>query len=565
MNKVLVIGLDGATFDLIDPWVKEGKLPNLARCLDKGTRAKLKSTPLSNSAQAWSSFITGKNPGKHGIYDFFETLSDSYKVRFLNASFRKGKSLWRLVSDANKKVGVMNVPITYPPEMVNGFLIPGMDSPGIDGNSTQPKGLIEEINRNVGEYILEAGIWGYIRRGRPGKALQKLLEMVRTRTATAKYLMQNKEWDLFVVVYTATDKVQHHFWKYNDPTRPEFHMQETYSNAILKVYQEIDKGVGELMTAAGDALTIIMSDHGAGPSSRRTMYINRWLNNEGFLHFKGAGTLPNSLGRLKYTLLEQTNNQIKKMLPRKAKEMLLRLFPEIRDKVDSALFMSGIDWSKTVAYSRENHPSIFINTAGREAEGIVAHGEYYESIRNQIIERLQKLRSPETGQPIVGRIFKREDVYQGSEAFKGPDIIFQWNQFLYIHRPSGSGPNKNFIETLDDKTLLKSENTTRPSGIHRDYGIFIASGNYLKKNNTINGARIYDIAPTILYLLDLPIPDDMDGRVLSGIFDEGYVADNPVKNTLVEGEKPTELEAVTYTDDESKNIEERLRGLGYID
>ena len=121
--KILVIGLDGATFDLIDPWVKEGKLPALAECLKEGTRSTLLSTPLSNSAQAWSSFITGKNPGKHGIYDFFEARQDSYGVQFLNASFRKGKSLWRLVSDAGKKVGVMNVPMTYPAEAVNGVFL----------------------------------------------------------------------------------------------------------------------------------------------------------------------------------------------------------------------------------------------------------------------------------------------------------------------------------------------------------------------------------------------------------------------------------------------------------
>ena len=177
MNKVLVIGMDGATFDLIDPWIKEGKLPVLERCIKQGTRSPLLSTPLSNSAQAWSSFITGKNPGKHGIYDFFETLPDSYGVRFLNASFRSGKSIWRLVSEAGKKVGIINVPITYPAEEVNGFLIPGLDSPGTEGNFAYPRGLMEEINEHSGEYIVEAGIWGYIRRGKPDIALEKLLEM----------------------------------------------------------------------------------------------------------------------------------------------------------------------------------------------------------------------------------------------------------------------------------------------------------------------------------------------------------------------------------------------------
>ena len=562
-NKVLVIGLDGATFDLIDPWIEQGKLPVLSTVLKEGTRSPLLSTPLSNSAQAWSSFITGKNPGKHGIYDFFETLPDSYGVRFLNASFRKGKSLWRLVSDAGKKVGVINVPITYPPEAVNGFLIPGLDSPGIDGDFAYPKGLMYEINRRVGGYILEAGIWGHIRRGRPDMAVEGLLKMVKTRTATARYLMKEKAWDLFVVVYTATDKVQHHFWKYIDPTRPESRSVQPYREAILKVYEEIDRGLGELLTVAGDASVIIMSDHGAGPSSRRTMYINRWLHSEGFLHFKDTGGLSGKWGSLKYGFLAEVNEELKKRLPRRAKEIMLRLFPTLRDKVDSVLFLPGIDWAKTVAYSRENHPAIFMNTKGREIEGQVEPGDEYEQVRNHIMERLRRLRDPETGKPIAGQIFKREELYDGLEAFKAPDIIFQWNDFLYVHRPSGSDQSKKFLETLGDKALQASENTTRPSGIHRDYGILIAAGKHFKENQMMNGAKIYDISPTVLYLLGIPVPDDMDGRVLEDAIDRDYLDKTPIeRGTISEGvdESPQVFDL-----DETKAIQERLQGLGYID
>ena len=563
MSRVLVIGLDGATFDLIDPWIKEGKLPTLADCLKEGTRSTLLSTPLSNSAQAWSSFITGKNPGKHGIYDFFETRQDSYGVQFLNASFRKGKSLWRLVSDVGKKVGVMNVPMTYPAEAVNGVFLSGLDSPGIDSNFAHPRGLMEEINQHVGGYILEPGIWGYIRRGRQDTALQKLLEMVKIRTATARYLMKSRDWDFFMVVYTATDKVQHHFWKYIDPARPEYHADLPYSDAILQVYQELDKSIQKLLETAGDVSVIIMSDHGAGPSTRRTMFINRWLHKEGFLFYKDSGKVASQLGRIKYNLLEQTTNEIKKLLPRKTKEFMIRMFPGIRDKVDSVLLLPGIDWSRTKAYSRENHPAIFINTAGREAEGIVKPGQQYEDMRNKIIEKLQNLKCPETGYPIVGEIFKQEDIYQGPEAFKAPDIIFQWKQSLYVHRPSGSGANNDFLETLDDRTLLSSENTTRPSGIHRDHGIFIASGQHLEKNKKFEGAKIYDIAPTVLYLLGIPVPDDMDGRVLEDAINRDYLKENPIKKgvavTSVEGAPKS------FDREETTAIKDRLKGLGYID
>ena len=366
-----------------------------------------------------------------------------------------------------------------------------------------------------------------------------------------------------MVVYTATDKVQHHFWKYIDPTRPEFHIDEPYSSAICQVYQEIDKGLEELIALAGDASIIIMSDHGAGASSRRTMYINRWLQREGFLCFQNTEGIGGQLRRLQYIFLEKTNNKIKKLFPRRMKEIMLRLFPRLRNKVDSVLFLPGIEWSKTNAYSRENHPAIFINTKGREAEGIVEPGSQFENIRNNIMEKLQNLRCPDTGQKIVGRIFKGEEVYHGPKTFKGPDIIFQWNQSLYVHRPSGIGSNGSFLERLDDKALLFSENTIRPSGIHRDYGIFVATGNYLKKNTVIENAKIYDIAPTILYLLGLPIPDDMDGKLLETAIEENYLKHNQIKRSRASNSQ--EQDQVDFKSGENKTIEERLRGLGYID
>jgi predicted AlkP superfamily phosphohydrolase/phosphomutase len=563
MSRVLVIGLDGATFDLIDPWIKEGKLPVLGQCLSEGTRSPLRSTPLSNSAQAWSSFITGKNPGKHGIYDFFERVPDGYGVRFLNASFRKGKSLWRLVSDAGRRVGIMNVPITYPAEPVNGFLIPGLDAPGMDNSFAHPRGLMDEIDQQVGRYILEAGIWGYIRRGRPEAALEKLLEMARVRTATASYLLKTKAWDLFVVVYTATDKAQHHFWKYIDPSRPEFLSTQPYGSAIFQVYQQIDRGIAQLIQSAGDATVIVMSDHGAGPSSRRTMYINRWLQHEGFLRSLGGQRVSGRIGRLKYRLLEGANNHIRKILPRKAKERMLRLLPRLRDRVDSALLLPGIDWSHTLAYSRENHPAIFINLVGREPDGVVEPGDHYLAVRDRIIEKLRGLRCPETGLSIVGEIFRREDVYHGSEALRGPDIIFRWNQSLYVHRPSGPESEGRFLETLEDRAILACENTRRPSGIHRDEGIFIGRGGPIRRGKSIAGITIYDIAPTVLYLLGIPVPDDMDGRVLREAIDEGYVSQNPVRTmTASEGEETAQEE---FGSRETEVIQSKLRGLGYID
>lgn len=565
----MVIGLDGATFDLMDPWVKEGDLPNLAGCLEKGVRMNLKSTPLSNSAQAWSSFITGKNPGKHGIYDFFEHKKENYGIRFINASFRRGESLWKILGESGKRVGIINVPITYPAEEVNGFIIPGLDAPGIEeDNFSYPPTLIKLIRDNVGEYILEAGIWGYIRRGQPDVALGKLLETIDTRTRIARYLLRSQEPDLFMIVFTESDKAQHHFWKYMDPSRREskIHADKPYAQAILKVYKKLDRSIGELLKEVGGETTVfIMSDHGAGPSSNKTMFVNNWLAELGFLTYISNGALGNTLERVSKKMLTAADSMVKKRLSRRVKERILRYFPELRNKVDSLLSLQGIDWGNTRAYSRENHPAIFINLKGREPIGTVLPGEEYEKVRSMLIKELERITCPESGERVVGRIFKKEEVYHGAELHRAPDIVFEWKNYSYIHRPSEPGSKNGFLKTLTPEELEKSEYLTRPSGIHRDYGILIGIGNHIKRGGFLKEANIIDVAPTILYRLGVPIPSDMDGRVLFEIFEDGFVNNTPFMQKEVSSEILQGDVAATYTDEESKNIEERLRGLGYID
>ena len=567
--EVMVIGLDGATFDLIDPWVKEGRLPNLARCLDKGTRARLRSTPLSNSAQAWSSFITGKNAGKHGIYDFFEPKRDDYGIRFINASFRKGNTLWRILSEAGKSVGVINVPITYPAEEINGFIIPGLDAPGVDkDNFSYPSGIVQTLQENAGGYILEAGIWGYIRRGEPHLAVEKLLESIEVRTRAAIFLLKRYQPDFFMVVFTESDKVQHHFWKYMDPERreSEIYADKPYAQAILKVYQRIDQSIGELLKETGEnSTTFIMSDHGAGPASNKTMFINKWLSGIGLLAYESNGDIVRKGKRVLRQILSVTDEVVKKRLSRRMKERLLRYFPELRNRVDSLLSLQGIDWSRTYAYSRENHPAIFINLKGRESSGIVSAGREYEDVCKKIIKELGKIKCPETNGKVVGRVFRKEEVYSGEELYRAPDIIFEWKNHSYVHRPSEPGTNNGFLRRLSQEELERSENLIRPSGIHRDHGILISFGKHIKNEKGLPETSIMDLARTILYRSGIPVPSDMDGRVLFEFFEKDFADKNLIRQTPVNSEIISENKTVTYSGNESKSIEERLRGLGYID
>ena len=214
-NKLLTIGLDGATFRVIKPLVQEGRLPNLERLLRGGVHGILQSTPDTNSPCAWSTFITGKNAGRHGIFGFFENMPNSYRVRFLNGSFRSGKSLWKILSENGKRVGVINVPFSYPVEEVNGFIIGGPDSPSKTAEQFAfPAHIMGEVEGKAGSYIIEAGASALVRQGRKTEAIAKLQECIECRLRTAKYLIEKEDYDFFMVVFTESDRIQHHFWKY---------------------------------------------------------------------------------------------------------------------------------------------------------------------------------------------------------------------------------------------------------------------------------------------------------------------------------------------------------------
>jgi predicted AlkP superfamily phosphohydrolase/phosphomutase len=566
-RRVLVIGLDGATFDLIKPWADEGKLPTFMRLLEEGAHGILLSTHQSNSAQAWSTIITGMNAGRHGIFDFIDPIPGSYRIRYVNASLRAGKSLWKRLSEAGKRVGVINVPITYPAEEINGFLIPGLDAPGMDGECTYPRGLLAEVERAVGGYILEPGVWGFIRRGRRDLAINKMYESVQKRLEAAKYLMRSRPWDFFMVLFAETDRVQHHFWKFINPRHPNYDPNgaKTFGGAIYSIYQRLDTAVAELIAGADkDVVTLVFSDHGAGPSSQRTFYINRWLNHEGYLAFTPSSA-KGGLVQGRDWLLAKAHLALNRALSRPMKERLLRHFPGVRNRVSSALYLAGIDWKATRAYSRENAPTICVNVRGREPQGTVEPGAEYERLRDEIVEKLLELRCPESGVPIVAQVYRREELYEGPYLTRAPDLLIEWKDHAYIQRPGYTGKGQSYIEILTDRELEWAETVSRPSGIHRREGIFVALGEPVLEGKELRGHHLVDIAPTVLYLTGSPIPRSMDGHVIDEMMDRDFVRANPPNYVDEPVEEGYEGPGNGGRLEESRVIEERLRGLGYID
>ncbi len=562
--RVLVVGFDGADFDLLQPWIQAGHLPGLARIMEEGAWGKLESVHNQRSAAAWTSFMTGKNPGKHGIFEFYDYLPDSYNIRFIKGQMRQGETLWRLAGKAGKKVGIINVPMTYPAEEVNGFQIAGLDAPGVESKGfTYPPELYKEIVDEVGGYIIEPGLIGCIVGGEVDQAEAKLYEEIDQKIAVSRHLMKKYPWDLFVSVFRSTDAAHHAFWKYIDEEHPEYKPEEAekYGNVILTAYKKLDRYLQELLeTIDENTMLLLMSDHGCGRKHPGNNQINQWLETHGYLKYLKK---PEQEGRGMTHLLARANRLVLEKTPRKIKELLWRWFPQIRDQVQSRLCFAGIDWAKTRAFSDTLFPVIHINVKGRERLGIVDPEQEYRQLVDELKEKLYQMQDIKTNEPIVDKVFHRDEIYTGPYVKKAPDILVRWREDLLIsgvklQREEGE---QNVIST----PLIPGEDYRVISGDHTLNGILLAWGKNVERRPDIQGARLVDLTPTILYAMSLPVQADMDGQEILELFKDEFVEKNPIQREQTGGIKPEEDTGDGYSEEEEEQMRERLRGLGYVE
>lgn len=567
-GKVIVIGLDGATFDLISPWVEEGKLPTFARLLSGGAHGELRSVIHPYSAQAWSSMVTGKNQGKHRIFDWRERDFSTYGYHFLNASSRVGKAIWSILSDADRQVIVVNVPLSYPPDPVNGVMISGRDTPSntISG-FTYPPGLQAELEDHLPQYRVITEDFRFMRNGHPERAREELLDEIDWRFSAVEYLMNTRPWDFIMLVSTSTDGASHFFWKYFDPGHLLYDPEKgkTYGNTLLEVYQKADERIGRLLEDIDENIhAIVVSDHGSASVSDRAIYLNLWLAQEGLLHFHGDGR--SKSGKAAFSAgtvraIRALKSVYNKLIPSwRIQAGLTRLFSGLRKRFETEVFFADVDWSRTRAYSEEIRGSIWINLKGRDPAGIVEPGAEYESIRDVIIERLSGLQDPETGKPLVRKVWRREDLYEGPFVDRFPDLLIETDDTPMVFRARSYARGREPVQVLEKDELARSPVT----GSHVMDGLLILYGNVIKTGKQLPKCSILDVAPTVLYLMGLPVPSDMDGRVIIEGIKPSYVDTHPVEFVDVEQPLFEEMEGEDYTDEETKDIEKRLRGLGYL-
>jgi predicted AlkP superfamily phosphohydrolase/phosphomutase len=577
-RRVLIIGLDGATLDLVEPWVAEGKLPNFGRVLADGAVGRLQSTIPPMTFPAWTSLMTGKNPGQHGVFDFTEREPDGYGIRFVNSHWIKAPTMWRTLSEAGRRIGVVSVPVTYPPSPVNGLMISGFDAPGLtrgkaDARAMFPPELHQELTEKLGGYAVSASAGALV--DRPDKALRAILATVDQKIRCAKYLYAKEPWDVFMVVLGETDMTGHLFWKYHDPRSPlsVAGATDAWRDAILTVYQRADAFIGDMLKSAWPSTTtILVSDHGFGGAGDTAVSLNLWLEQAGFLRFRAASrtgpldALRARLGELTTEGIDQVKRLGRKVLPSAWKAWVFRTRRTMVNRMESYLRFGAIDWEHTRAFADENpyYPQIWLNVRGREPYGTVAPGREYEELRERLIRELRTWIDPDTGAPVVHTALPREAVYSGPYVDRSPDVLIQWNLkhgYSYVSRRSEPHRTRAAIRRLD-----RRERASLKSGAHRDLGLLVMVGDVVRPGTAIRDARIVDVAPTVLHLAGLPVPDDMDGKVLEDVLDEQFRRSTAVRYVRRDGGEDGAAPAEeAYSSEDTAVIEERLKSLGYIE
>jgi predicted AlkP superfamily phosphohydrolase/phosphomutase len=552
-HRILVIGLDGATFDVLLPLAREGLLPNISKFMTEGARGELKSVLPPITGPAWASFMTGKNPGKHGVFEFLKKAPDNTEYP-ISSSEVDGKALWEILSEAGRDVVVINVPVTYPPRKVKGVLLGDFLTPKGRRDFGYPDGIVEELEGLFGPYRLY--ISEVYSPDRVDKVLDELFEVLDYRVKTASYLMNTRPWDFFMVHIWGTDRIQHELWHIIDTTHPN-HDKEVASrnrDRVLDYYRKVDEAVGTLAELAGrDASVMVISDHGFGPIEKFLSF-NVWLLDEGILRLKRA-----PLSILKYALFKLgITPELGYKLSMRFGFAKLRLSKGVGGRVGlfrrvNSLFLSlaDVDWSKSRAYSKGNYGQIFINLKGREPHGIVEPGEEYERVVSDITSRLGKITDPDTGKRIIGSIYKTVDMYKGPHVKDAPDIAFLPYDMRY-----------KALGTVDFTTHRFIEPVYGNYGDHRVEGILIAAGPPFKKGAIVRSAELIDIAPTVLYAMGEKIPDDMDGKVLTEALDEVFAAGHAVEYAHASG--AAGMEDAGYEEGEKEEIMKRLKDLGYV-
>lgn len=533
MHPTLFIGLDGATFTILDILMEQGVMPFLRDFVQQGTRAKLRSTVNPLTPPAWTTLMTGRTPGNHGIIDFIwaeQRITDHY---FTLYNFRdiQCETIWSMVSRQGGRVCSLNFPIMAPPPEVNGFVVPGLVSWKHLRRSTHPQELYEELKTipdfNPREFAWDFALEKEAAKGVPEEEFGNWVDFHRKREQhwfnITRQVMAKGQLDLSAILFDGMDKMLHIGWRLLDPacsTGDLSSEDRKIREHILGYFRDLDGFIADLCHMAGDkARVVLASDHGFGPAYE-VFRVNTWLEQQGYLVWKE---------------LDATDAKTQQSVKRLVDQHFVHL-----------------DWGKTTAYARSTTSNgIYIRQA-KTPDDYGVRPENYEAFRNELREKLLKVQNPDNGETVVAQVITREEAYPGAHNGQAPDLtlVMRDHSFISILRKEPAVATRPHVE-----------------GTHYPQGVFLAGGPGFQQGSTADEFSICDITPILLHSLGLPIPEDLEGGIPPGVFDDAFLKEAPIRRgpPSIQPESYAVKGAYQTSSDEENAIMNQMKALGYIE
>ncbi|HYI46575.1 MAG TPA: alkaline phosphatase family protein [Actinomycetota bacterium] len=530
--KLVILGWDSATFDVIDPLRSEGRLPVLDGLIGAGTRSPLRSTWPPMTDCAWTSAFTGSNPGRHGIFGSWYRAPGAYACRYFSSRDRRAPALWELTEDVRHLV--WNVPMAFPPQAIEGAMVSGYGAPP-GSRFCEPASL----QRSLAERFPLEDLVDRAPHGSLEDFFDDLVRGLEVQARAIVWAATEVGADCVTAVWPQVDRAQHFFWQFRENDHP-------LADAVTRVYEAMDAATGTIVEAFADANFLVVSDHGAG-SLNGDVNLGLWLVENGhaeFAEIRRAG----DRGILELAWL----------LPPSVRRFARGLAPGLARKVMSATLSGALapfDWTRSRAFVGF-HGDLWLNLSGREPAGIVSPGQA-DAVRDEIRSGLLELTDPRTGSPVFADVHRRDDIYSGPHVDLAPDLMLDSWTNGYRVAPS-RGPEQELVGA----PLALAGVDASWSADHRPLGVWVAAGPEMGRGS-VDELALYDVCPTALALLDQPVPAGIDGAVAAPSLDAAFLTAHPVRTANVSSQRAAVEDE--YSETEAAAVAEHLKDLGYIE
>jgi len=492
MVKNVIVGLDSACWEILDPWIDRGELPTFKKLKEEGVYGDLKSTFPFLTAPAWKCYSTGKNPGKLGVFHWFNFDKKTKKLKVNNSNSFDGKEFWDYLSDEKLRCGIINMPLTFPPKKILGFMVSGIHAFNWS-EYTYPKNLKKYLEKEFNYTILPKHPYTNLE-----KVIPEAKNLIEKRFDVCFDMISHENFDFLQITIFVIDSLHHFYWN----------LLKNKNSPLLDIWKVIDKKISELISIMDPENLILVSDHGI-TGIKAHFKANELLEKEGYLYWEKKkrkkkftiSKLIDSIGIKRdfisklFTIIPP---ELKNLISNETiiKKTFGEQFPDEKGEFGITAVLANVDWERTKAI-------------------VIGEGLLYifdrnisENEKNELVNKLKNVRNPHNNEIILD-IKSKNSIYWGKYLDIAPDFCLAPRKGYYIS--DKLSPNR---------TIIDIENG-RWKAYHKIEGLFLAYGKVIKKGKKIKNAKIYDIAPTILHMSDLPIPNDMDGRVLTEIFEDG--------------------------------------------